>query len=68
MMFVLNDIRNIHTIPDKLYELTSDRMPNSLMTMDANEGVGENNEQFITKMSTVFGSVLVFFSKLRTQS
>ena len=67
-MFVLNDIRNIHTIPDKLYELTSDRMPNSLMTMDANEGVGENNEQFITKMSTVFGSVLVFFSKLRTQS
>ena len=34
-----------------------------LITIEHSEGVGENKEQFITRMSIFLGSVLVLFSK-----
>ena len=61
-----NDI--VRTIPDRLYELTSVRIPNSLITMEQSEGVGEKREQLITKISIDFGSVPVLLKALRTQS
>ena len=46
----------------------SERIPNSLMTIVHSEGVGENSEQFMTRMSTFRGSTLVLANTLRTQS
>ena len=58
----------VRTIPDRLYELTSVRIPNSLITMEQSEGVGEKREQLITKISIDLGSVPVLLKALRTQS
>ena len=58
----------VRTIPDRLYELTSVRIPNSLITMEQSEGVGEKREQLITKISMDLGSVPVLLKALRTQS
>ena len=58
----------VRTIPDRLYELTSVRIPNSLITIEQREGVGEKREQLITRISMDFGFVPVLFSTLRTQS
>ena len=55
-------------MPERLYELMSERMPNSLITIVHSEGVGENSEQFMTRMSIFLGSTLVLASTLRTQS
>ena len=55
-------------MPDRLYELTSVRIPNSLITMEQREGVGEKREQLITRISIDFGFVPVRFKAFRTQS
>ena len=65
-VYIENDI--IRTIPDRLYELTSVRIPNSLITMEQSEGVGEKREQLMTKISIDLGSVPVLLKALRTQS
>ncbi len=56
------------TIPDKLYELMSGRKPNSFTIIEQSEGVGENSEQFTTRMSMSLPFVFVFASKSRTTS
>lgn len=43
-------------------------MLNSLITIAQSDGVGENNEQLIIRISISFGRNLVFSNTLRTQS
>lgn len=55
-------------IPDKLYDIISDLILNSLITIAQSEGVGEYKEQLITKMSIAEAFVPVASKTLLTQS
>ena len=41
----------LHPIPDRLYDKMSGLILNSLMAMEQRDGVGENNEQLIIRIS-----------------
>jgi len=46
----------------------SDRIWNSLITIEHREGVGEKREQLMIRISMSFGRKQVFFNTLATQS